>query len=525
MAIKSNITLKIDAEDGDAVKSFLKLTQAERNLEMQTKRSNKAMKEKELQSRRSSEGMLSLGKSAGKAILAIGGITGVAGAFALVTREVERMDQALIDSAKRANEQSRGLREFAALQAAGPEGQKFMRETLIKGAARGLMPDQTAQIAQPIQSLADKDGDGKLSAEERKQFDTDFDAAAGLAEASVAPEDALRVITAGRARGQSGQESADLLIRAAETSAQGPATFARSISATGEFSDQKEALSILSALTKEQTDTGKLPAAMERLGLVLGKVGETGETAKFTKKFSLEGLSETEKIAKLREYGAQHGEGETEEERVRDFTSKLPSEKGLSKEQAIDLARVVRQASSATATRGILERDAEGRLDSALKKGMDDPLIAAGVLQDRQKALTATTGLIGPQAEDAKKRLAKRQIAGAERLEAGDVDAVTETGELKAFGDLPFMQKIGRVLESNQSAGFGYGAGPGAAAVEQQSREQAAAPRATNEGVQQKHAELIEALRANTEATLGNSKATAGKAPAGGAASNAEEAR
>ncbi len=536
MAPRSNITLRIDAEDAEAVQSFLKLTRAERNLEVQTRKTNAAMVDKEVQSKRVSKELFGVSKSALKAVGGMIGIGTAASAFATVTREIERMDQALVESAKKANAQGRGLREFAALQAPGKEGQKFVRETLLKAAEYGVSPEQAAQVAQPIQSLADKDGNGILSATERKEYEPDFGASLGLIQSGVASEDALRVITAGRARSQSGAESADLLIRASETSAQGPATFARSISSTGEFSDQKEALSILSALTKEQTDPGKLPAAMERLGLVLGKVGEEGETGKFTKKFGLAGMAETEKVDALRQYGAANGQGATEDDRVRDFTAKLPNEKGLSKEQAIDLARVVRQAESATGTRGILENDSVGRLDAARAKLMADPITRGAILEDRQKAIAENVDLMGPQAVDAQARLGKRQMEGAKALAKGDVDAVTPSGELKQGSELGWMSWFGAKANgfmSSTGAGVGYGAGPNGEVVGRENqRIQAERDAAiSGSGVQYQQEALVqvmrennELLRANIAATQGNTNANAAKAPAGGARSNAEEA-
>ena len=548
----SNITLKIDARDEGAVRAFLELGEAERNLEVKIRKGNVALKEREQRERAVAAGtrktaaetraagkdaehagtrMFNMGRDTARAIQAFAGFGASVGILRAVQQELAGIDNALVASAKSANIQQKGLREFVALQAEGPEGTKFVGETLIAGAQRGLTPEQTGAIAQPIQSIVDVNGDGRLDTGEKAAFATDFGAAAGMSEAGVASEDALKIVTAGRARGQSGQESADLMAAAAALSALGPSDVAKSISATSEFSDQKQALSILTGLSKEQTETKKLPAAMERLGIILGKSGEVGETAGFSKKYGLEGLTETQKIEALRQYGLQHGEGDTAAARVRSFTATLPGEKGLAKETALDLARVIRQTDTVTSARGALDEGSAGALDAILKKNIESPLSGPGIVADRQAALAAVGQLIGPQSQEAQARLSRRQIAGARMVQEGDVLNVTPGGESKAISEQSWSAWAKRGLESmGRSASVGYGAGPGLMEIERQQAVAQAAPQANMEGVMSVQRELVEQLKRNNEllsennsVTAQNSAASRGRAPVGGSAGNAEE--
>lgn len=471
----------------------------------------------------------------GATVKAVGVALGSMGAGITVVRsiatEVARLDEAMVASALSSNTMSKSLRELVALQNGGAEGNKLIADALIKGAQRGLKPEQSAPIAQTIQSIVDMNGDGSLDESERGAFDKDFGAAAGLIESGVAPEDALKIITAGRARGQSGDVSADLTAKGASLSALAPSDVAKSISATSEFSDQKEALAILTGLSKEQTETGKLPAATERLGVLLGKSGEVGETEAFSKKYGLIGLTETQKVEALRQYGAQHGEGATEEERIRSFTATLPGEKGLGKEAAIDLARVVRQSASIQSTREALESGAEGTLDSMLQKGIDNPLTGPGIVADRQAALAAVGKIIGPQAEASQAALARRQVEGGAAIAEGDVANVNEDGTAKAFGEQTWGAWGRKFIEgAGRSASVGYGYAPGAAQIEADNRARAERPQSNMEGVMRVQESLVEELRRNNDlleknnaATEGNTAAAAAKRPVGGAAGNAEE--
>lgn len=523
---RGNVNLRIDAEDAEAVRAFLKVTTAERNLEVQTRRTNAAMKSKEIQSKKNTEGLLKMGRSAGAAVAGMAGFAGVTGTLNMVYREIERVNEALIASSKRANEASGSLRSWVQIQA-GPEGDKLIRETILAGANRGLTPNQVGQVAQPLQSLADKDGSGTLDAEERKAFDNYFAAAAGMAELGVDSADALKVIGSGAARGLTGQESADKLLAAADASFQDPKALAKAIAETGEFSSLEEALAVLTATTIENQEPGTFGTSMKRLGLILGKAGEQSkEGAAFNKKFGLEGLSESEKLTALAKYGARTGKGATEEERIRDFTAGLSNEEGITKEASVDLARAVRAAWKAESTRAMLDSQSEGWMERSLQKQLDNPLTGPGILSDRQKALAEAGGLLGPQAEEAQRLLAERQIEGAGMLAKGDVANVTPEGEAAPLSQRTWGAWIrgagSAVLEAmGPGASVGYGYAPGAAAWDAMEAAKPAPVEAAD--VLQAQRELTEALKANTEATRANSGAAQRVAPVGGNPANAEE--
>jgi hypothetical protein len=512
-------------------KALEKFGQASNNVSTAQQRRTNSLQAQERATAKLDASMRQSVISAGKMLGGLLGLGSAAGAIKVVTDELMRMDQALVDSAKSANTQMKGLREFVAQQDGSAEGQKFLGEVLIQGAQRGLTTDASAKMAGPIQSISDADGNGKLDAAERKNFDTDFGAAAGMSEAGVAAADALKIITAGRARGQSGAVSADLMSKAAQLSAINPSDVAKSISATSEFSDQSEALSVFNALAVEQTDTAKLPAAMERLGVILGKAGEVGETEKFSKKYGLAGLSETEKIAKLRAEGNRRGKGATEEERVRDWTATLPGEDGLAKETALDLARVVRQAPVMNKAKTALAAGSTGALDEILRKNEASPFAGPGIVQDRQAALKAVGELIGPQSEAAQRALAARQIEGAAAIKSGDVANLTPEGDMKPLGEQTWGAWLGKIGGAmGASASVGYGANPSMANIEAQQRKAAQAPTVDQAGVSAVQAELVaelkrlnENLAKNTDATQANSTASKSSKPVGGAASNAEE--
>lgn len=455
---------------------------------------------------------------------------GTVGAIRAVANEVARINEALVQSAQSANATAESIKEFVAIQAPGPGASAVVGGALLTGAEFGVKPGQAADLAQTIQSINDTDGNGKLEADQQAAFDTDYKAALKLIEAGVAQEDAKKIITAGKARGQSGAVSADMMAKAAALSALGPSDVSKSISATSEFSNQTEALSILTALSKEQTETGKLPAAMERLGIVLGASGEVGETAKFSKKYGLLGLSETEKIEKLRKYGAQHGKGKTEAERIRSFTATLPGEEGLAKETAIDLARVIRQSDTAQATKSELKSGAAGEMDKIIAANLASPITGPGMLANRQAALAEVSGIIGPQSEKAQAALARRQIEGAAMLAEGDVANVNPDGTAKPFLERTWGAWGKRALEGmGRSASVGYGAGPSVAQIEAQNRISASQPQPTAEGLIQVQQELVDQLKKNNALLQENNQVTAaantagGTKLAGGAATNAEE--
>jgi hypothetical protein len=527
---KSNISLLIDAKDGEAVQSFLRLTTAERNLELQTRRTGVAMREKEQASRRAGAAALNSARAGLSFVAGFAGISSATGAIMALTRELKSADEAMANMARRANEKASTLVDFSALQAEGAEGRAHVARALLKGARAGVGVSEAAAMATPIQSVVDADGDGRLNEQERADFDEDFGAALDLNNLNVSAEDAQTVITSGRARGQGGQESADKFIAAASTSGANPGDFAKSASALAQFEDSDAGLAILSALTREEKNFGRLPTMLRNLG---GILGESADGSDFSKKFGLAGKGELEKVQALRQHAIDTGDQSlSEEERIRKFSKSFESE-GLSKREAEGLGIAVRQGDFAAQVQGQLGELEAGVTERKLASIMEDPGVRAAKQAAQAKALAEAATLYGPESEDARENLKGRLAVGADRLAEGDSRRVNiESGEAGLLARVADF-----VNRANISAGTGPGGMPAQAEVERRNREIAERPRDNDERVVTAMERLAGVLEANIAATEENSKTTEansgateentgasrGRAPVGGALSNAEE--
>lgn len=372
-------------------------------------------------------------RGASSAVAFAGSLAGIATGAAVATGAIRALTAAhehQMDVAKRSDQQARGLKEFISLQAEGEEGKKHVQATLAKGASMGLTPEQTAQIAQPIQSVVDKDGDGRLNAEEKAAFDEDTTAAFGLAQLGISPEDAQTVITSGRSKGKGGRESADKLALASDLSAAGPADFARAASAMGQFSDGDTALAVATALTQEEKNFEQIPTLVRGAALALGSASDDSE---LSKKFGLKGLSEADKIAKLRERGKTEGKGATEEERIADFSRSLKNY-GLDEEKARAVGILVRQGDTVASTREKLGGVEAGLTERKVAALAADPLVGSAMGADQAAASAALDKLYGVDADEARDKRAAALALGAELQRYGGGWAVDpETGEEKGI--------------------------------------------------------------------------------------------
>jgi hypothetical protein len=352
--------------------------------------------------------------------------------------------------------------------------------------------------------VVDENGDGRLDAKEQAKFDEDTTAAFRLAQLGISAKDAQTVVTAGRSKGRGGTESADKLIAASDLSAAGPADFARSASAMGQFADSDTALAVATALTKEEKNFEQIPTLVRGAAVTLGAAADDSE---FSKKYGLKGLSESEKIAKLREIGAREGKGATEEERVADFSRGFKNA-GLDEEKARALGILVRQADTVESTRAKLGSVDAGLAERKVAALEADPLVGSRMQSDQAAAVTALNQLYGPEAGPAREKRAALMQRGAElnRLGAG-IGVDQETGEAKPwyspgrlFGGISATGRRIRETGGNTELSDGGEA-----------------------GLKGSLDELVKSLRENTEATRQNSGAAQRVAPVGGNPANAEE--
>lgn len=436
------------------------------------------------------------------------GIGTAAAAAAAAVRGLAAAHEYQMDVARRSDTAAAGLKEFIALQAPGAAGKQHVQAAIMRGAAAGVSAADVGAMAQPIQSVVDANGDGRLDEGERAKFDEDFAAALKLRQLGITPEDAQTVITSNRARGIGGTEAANKLIAASDVSAAGPADFARSASAMGQFKDSDTALAVATALTQEEKNFEQIPTLVRGAAKVLG---EANDQSDFSKKFGLAGLSEADKIARLRELGKTRGTGATEEERIASFSRTMRNE-GLDEESARALGILIRQGPNVAQTRERLGSVDPGLADAKVAGLLADPLTGSQMRAEQAAASATADKLYGVDSAKARDRRAAALARGAELQRFGGGMAVDpETGEERAFYDPRTWFGRGRAM-LNGMPGTGLNRG----GTNQD-------PSLTGaEKLEAQLAELNKALQENTEATKANSTSAAA-AKAGGAASNAEE--
>lgn len=431
-------------------------------------------------------------------------IVGLGSAAAVATsaiRTLVAVNEHWKEVGDRQNQQGAGLKEFVALQKPGEAGQQHVKETLKRGAAAGLTPEQVAAIAQPIQSVVDENGDGALDENEKAKFTEDTGAAFRLAQMGISAEDAQTVITSGRSRGMGGATAADKLTAASDLSAAGPADFARAASALGQFQDYDTGLAAATALTKEEKNFEQIPTLLRGAALTLGSANDDSD---FSKKFGLAGLSESEKIQRLRELGAQQGEGATEEERIASFSRGFKNY-GLDEEKARALGILVRQGETVTSTRERLQNVQPGLTEEKVAALAANPLTAGTLAADQAKATAAINNLYGNESERGKAANQRALERGAELQRGGlSIGVDKESGQA-----LPWTDPRRIIAEA-----MGMVTGAGSFRGEKDGGE---------EGLKEALGNLQQSLDRNTAATEANSGATKKNIPVGGSPANAEE--
>lgn len=485
-------------------------------------------------------------RGASSALAFAGSLTGIgtaAAAAALLVRGLTAAHEHSMDVAKRSDQAARGLKEFIALQAEGEGGKQHVKDTVLKGAAAGVSAQEVGAIAQPIQSVVDSNGDGKLDEKEQAKFDEDFGAALKLRQMGVSAEDASTVITANRTKGIGGAKAADKLIAAADKSVGGPADFARAGSAINQFADTDTGLSVATALTAEGTPLEQLPTLVRGAAITLGSANDDSE---FSKKFGLAGLSEAEKIAKLREEGAKRGKLDPKraeelmqqyieedgmdvesarkkagrEARIDNFSRSFKSKAGgsLDEEKARAMGLLVRQGAMFESTReAVTGEGIEGLADKKVGALMADPLVGSAMRSDQAKALSEANAGYGVEAPGARDARARSIARGAEMQRYGGGMAVNEDGTEKSVFSTDVLEVIiGRAIAKINGMQGGTGGGFGIGALDSSGKS----------GQEHRDSELEKlrvALEKNTAATEANSASTKTSKPVGGAESNAKE--
>lgn len=436
----------------------------------------------------------------------IGSAAVAAGASIRGLMAIQEHQQAIGDRQARAG---LGLKEFVALQAPGAEGEAHVNKTLIAGASMGLTPEQTAAMAQPIQSVVDTDGDGRLDEKEKAKFDEDTTAAFRLAQLGVAPEDAGQVITGNRTKGIGGSMASNKLIAAADKSVGGPADFARAASAINQFEDSDTGLAVATALTAEGTPLEQLSTLTRGAALTLGSANDDSD---FSKKFGLTGLSEAEKIAKLQEEGDRLGKGDTREARIADFSRSFKSKEGggLDEEKARAMGLLVRQGDMFASTREALANVDPEMLSGKIAQLEKSPLTRGTLLAEEAKATAAVGTFFGPEAAGGERKRQARLERGAELQRGGlSIGTDPESGAATLSPGRLFAEIVGSMTGAGTFRGKESGGTEGVKEALQELRD-----------AMLRNNELLEK---NSAATAENTGASRGKTPVGGAASNAEE--
>lgn len=442
----------------------------------------------------------------GAGILGIGSAATIASAGLRALTSAQEHQMAL---AKQSDTAAAGLKEFIALQAPGEEGQAHVKAAVLRGADAGVGAEAVGKMAQPIQSVVDANGDGKLNAEERKKFDEDFGAALTLQKIGVGAEDASTVITANRTKGIGGSVAADKLIAAADKSVGGPADFARAGAAINQFENTDTGLAVATALTAEGTPLEQLPTLVRGAALTLGSANDESE---FSKKFGLVGLSEEEKIAKLREEGKKRGKGATEEERIADFSRSFKSKEGgsLDEEKARAMGLLVRQGGMFNSTlEAVRAAEGSGLAEQKAAALEADPIAGSQMQSQRALVQGQANAAYGVEAQAARDAQAQREGKGAILRKYGGDIAVDESGAAKKITQDPIDVITGYLKAIMGGMQVKGGDDP--------------TSKNGPQDVPKSMDALTKALQENTEATRANSGATKTTKAVGGAASNAEE--
>ncbi|MBI2424202.1 MAG: hypothetical protein HYV27_15330 [Candidatus Hydrogenedentes bacterium] len=408
MAEETKVLFRVDTEEAKAVAGFLKLVDKQRAVEDQSERVSKSLKAQGKAGEDAAQSLMSIAK-AGAGLLGVGSLIGT------VTALLEKLDARATALAEKSRESAVGLREFLLLQPPGAGGRDFVRDVVMRGAKEfGLQPDQSGQIAQPLQSLI---GGPVDTFSKKLVFDSGFDTAAKLVAQGVDAETAVGVVKSGKAMGKYGSEVGDIFMAAADASSLGPRELGTALPNALAYSNIEEALAQIASLTNEETNAGKIPALTEQLGRVIGR-GTEGEGIQKRFKLGGRGLSESEKLEELYKIAQVEGEGANEAERVKDFTSRLKQYDVSSSEEAKALGIAIRQVPFTRETLAKFD-SSRGNLDSKMGMIPADPLLDNEMLQRKTEAMMSVYNTYSDEAARARESEAKKRGLGLELVGSG----------------------------------------------------------------------------------------------------------
>ncbi|MFA6243080.1 MAG: hypothetical protein WC655_19235 [Candidatus Hydrogenedentales bacterium] len=210
-----------------------------------------------------------------------------------------------------------------AVQLAGIPGGPAERKRIERmGAAQGLTPDQIGQIGNTVKSI------------QGATMTREFPIAAVMSNMGVSPEAASQVVQAGVVRGIGSGRASDLVIGAADLAPIDVPGIANALPSTIQFSSMETGLAAAAALRTAGMPTEQLPTSLKAAARALGK-----DESNLAKKFKLQGLPETERIARLRSAAEASGN-------VGKFSSQayLSEKFGLGEEEAAAVGMLIQNS-------------------------------------------------------------------------------------------------------------------------------------------------------------------------------------
>lgn len=391
-------------------------------------------------------------------------------------------------------------------------------DILSSGAKHGLTPEQSATLAAPLYSTADKDGSGALSDEERKNFDANFQAGAQLQSVGVEAGDATNVLLAGDNQGEDGATTGAKLLKAAAIGKRGPKEFSMSASAIGQYDSLDTGLAVATAISASELNAGRIPERVKDVQMALSSAQDKGE---FSKKHGLAGLTQAEKIAKLRERAVASGD-------VKKFTDEFINQ-GLDEGKASSLAMLIQQGELYGTTEQAMKEVKPEDLATSITALRDaDPAVRSQMESAQSKALGEFDTMYGVNAEKNREKLAESQARGLELRRYGGDWAVNEDGTEKSMLS-PWWWAGRYKAATNGMPGTGANPTPGINQDESLTWEEKRDKQQEllSDSTLERHRDALDrntkALEANSAATQQNSASTKKSAPVGGNPANAEE--
>jgi hypothetical protein len=457
----ADVQITIDAKGAKAINSLLKMSQAQGKVETATKKAGRAAKTQEVSTKQAAASM-------GKFIRGAAGLAGVTAGFAGLNRMIEATARNMASIAKEGESVGNSLVRLATLGI----NEEERKDIVLQGAQRGIGAEESAKAAAIIDSVGKTQG--VFDEADKKELDV----ALKLQQLQVESEAAGNIVAEGINREIGGEAAANLVLEAAASSKLEAKDFARSLPATKQFSTLEQGLAATSALSTQELKKERIPELLKGTGQAL-----QDEESDFSKKFGLEGLSETEKIRKLRTAAEQSKGG------VEKFTQISSLQRAGVKEKigAEGIGALIRAVDvMETVSKQLQTPGAEIRgehIDNLLENRIADiesaPDTGTGQRANKTKATREALKAFGPDAEESQRLEAMRKRHGLEAEAQGKLLRVNDEGKLhigfrqsKEFFESVELQKIEDPFTSPVDSPFPFG-GPAAKPITTAAEEQA----------------------------------------------------